>query len=248
MNSTPGLHVSGYQVKQYDPSRRRVQLILGLIGIAVLCWASYELGVNLSGYRNEQQGQEVLRLRNQVSQLETQRTESMVKLAFLERSSQVESQAALELKQTLNSLESKIRKLQKEVAFYKSIVAPSSVESGLRLQDFSLSKGAATGAYDYRLVLTQIRGKDRVARGMVSVKLQGKRSGQSATLSLSDLNGNDSDSIKFAFKYFQDIEGSLVIPDDFVPASIQVKVTPKSKWLDAIEESYSWNKTLSGGL
>ena len=248
MNSSPGFFVSGYQVRQYDPLRRWVQLILGVIGVAVLCWGSYELGVNLSGYRNEQQGQELLRLRNQVSQLETQRTESMKKLAFLERSSQVESQAALELKQTLNSLESKIRELQKEVAFYKSIVAPSSVESGLRLQDFKLSRGAATGAYDYKLVLTQVRGKDRVARGSVTVKLQGKRDGQTATLSLSDLNGSSSDSIKFAFKYFQDIEGSLVIPDGFVPASIKVKVTPKSKWLNAIEESYSWNKTLSGGL
>ncbi len=240
--------MSSYQVKQYDPSRRWVQIVLGIIGIAVLCWGAYELGDRLSGYTNEQQKQEIQRLRNQVSQLETQRTESLLKQAFLERSSQVESQAALELKQTLNSLESKIRKLQKEVAFYKGIVAPSSVESGLRLQDFRLSEGAKHGAFDYRLVLTQIRGKDRVARGMVSLNVHGKRDGKTATLTQSELNENDGDAKKFAFKYFQDIEGSLVIPVGFVPASIQIKVTPKSKWLDAIEESYSWNKTLNGGL
>ena len=44
----------------------------------------------------------------------------------------------------------------------------------------------------------------------------------------------------FKFKYFQNFEGDLIIPDGFVPSRVNVKVTSNRVSLD---KTFSWSDT-----
>ena len=112
-----GASGSIYKVERYSPLRRRIKLMLGFSGIALLSWGAYEVGLRWGSYQDQQEREELKRLRSEVNRLEEQRSELLSQLALLERSTQVERRASQEVKQTLNGLQTGIVKLKEELAF-----------------------------------------------------------------------------------------------------------------------------------
>ena len=94
--------------------------------------------------------------------------------------------------------------------------------------------------------MTQVRGSNRVARGVVDLQVQGTQDGASKTLRLKDMSPQSGNSIKFSFKYFQSVEGSLLLPVDFQPESISIDVKPNSRRLKPIHETHQWDAALVG--
>jgi len=44
----------------------------------------------------------------------------------------------------------------------------------------------------------------------------------------------------FSFRYFQDFDRQLVLPDGFTPERITVEVRSKTRSISSIEESFDW--------
>ena len=114
------------------------------------------------------------------------------------------------------------------------------------MEDFRLHAGAEKDTFLYTLILSQLNSNRRLAEGTVKLSVTGQQEGQSVTLPYDKLNGDSSDTVNFSFKYFQSLEGLLVIPDGFVPSEIKVQVRPNSKRLDRVERSYSWDESVVG--
>jgi hypothetical protein len=230
-----------YRVEPYDPAQAWVRRIIALVAIVVYGWVCYEAGVRLSGYRHE----ELVTLRAQLRDLEAQRSTLLSKLAVLQRSSEVESLASARMRQTLTGLEAEVMRLDKQLAFYKNIVAPSTMKPGLRVQDLQLSKAGPDGRYHYQLVLIQVRGDNRLAKGRVEFTVWGRQAERELGLSLADMGARGP--IRFSFKYFQRLEGDLVLPQGLTPSRIEVRVRPQTKRLEPIHRRFAWDKSVVGG-
>ncbi len=138
--------------------------------------------------------------------------------------------------------------LNEELSFYKGIVSPSQTKRGLFIQKFRVSAGERIRKYYYKLVLTQVRSNNKLARGKVKLKIAGEKGGKQVTLSLSELTGQGNDLLSFSFKYFQSFEGDLVLPVGFSPSNLNITVAPKTRKLDTIKKSYAWSEALTGGI
>ena len=211
-------------------------------------WGAYTLGLRLSGQQWELANRELDYLRVQVVQLEAQRTDLLKKLAQSEQVTEVELQASRAVKQNLARLEARIMGLNEELSFYKGIVSPSQTKRGLSIQKFRVSASEGTRIYNYKLVLTQVRSNNKLARGKVKLRIAGEKEGKQVTLSLRELSGQGNDTLSFSFKYFQSFEGDLVLPVGFSPSNLNITVTPKTRKLDTIKKSYAWSEALTGGI
>ena len=240
-----GTHV---RIFHYNPTRRRLRILLSIVLVLTFGWGTYTLGLRLSGKQWELANRELDDLRGQVVQLEDQRTDLLQKLARSEQATDVELQASKTVTQNLARLEARIMELNEELSFYKGIISPSQTKRGLFIQKFRVSAGEETRKYNYKLVLTQVRSNNKLARGKVKLRIAGKRGGKQVTLSLSELSGQGKDTLSFSFKYFQSFEGDLVLPVGFSPSNFNITVTPQTRKLDKIQKSYAWSEALSGGI
>ena len=219
-------------------------LILGLILFST--YAAYEYGRSVAGFDSAESSTTVKSLQKEVEDLTEQLTESQRRTAMLERNSSIDGGASEQLKTSLSEVQAEAQELKKELAFYKSIVSPDETKRSLAIQSVQL-KPDVLGGYRYKIMISQRGRNDRFARGSVDVTIDGQRQGQPATLKLSAVSADTKQRLKFGFKYFQNFEGSLKLPDDFRPASMRVKIRPSTSRIDQVNEQFAWADLTAGG-
>lgn len=171
-----------------------------------------------------------------VDQLERELTLEKQTRTALSQSRQVDQMASSELQDSLKGLQDKVKELEKENTFYRSIMNPSGEKSGLQIESFTVLPLAADRVR-YRLVLAQLRSHEKNLRGKVQVQLIGT---DSKAIDLFAVAGLKAESQKFDFRYFQNIEGEATLPAGFVPR--EVRVSANQDGLPAVERLFAWPK------
>jgi hypothetical protein len=88
---------------------------------------------------------------------------------------------------------------------------------------------------------------DKIARGTIDIRIEGVDKGKSVTLQLADVVSDIKKPMKFGFKYFQNFEGVMNLPDEFQADSLHVKLKPSTGKIKAIDEQFSWSDLAAGG-
>jgi len=154
---------------------------------------------------------------------------------------EIDSQAYQEVEASLTALQSKIQEQRDAIAFYRGIVSPSDRNSGLRVQDMKLTRGKAEREFNVRLVLVQAMKHDRKVSGDVHLSVEGVQDGVNITYAFAQLLPKQADKRwAFSFRYFQDFNRQLVLPDGFTPERIRVEVRSRTRSIASIEESFAW--------
>jgi hypothetical protein len=76
--------------------------------------------------------------------------------------------------------------------------------------------------------------------------VEGTRNDRLEKLSWSGLRKqNNAPGVGYSFKYFQQIEGEVMLPKDFKPLRVTVRLVPAGG--SAVEQSFPWPETVRGG-
>ncbi len=224
--------------------------LLSLVGILCLVmlslWFSYEYGRNIAGYDSASADAYIGQLQAQLDEAQAEIVESNRQATMLKRNSRIDGDASAQLKETLVQAQSEVLELKKELSFYKSIVAPEQGSRSIAIQTIQLKQNTA-GGYDYKIMVSQRGRNDRFARGTIDVTIEGLKKGQPVTLKLADVSNETKKPMKFGFKYFQNFEGVMTLPEAFLPEIIRVKVKPSSAKIKAIDEQFAWSDLTAGG-
>ena len=230
--------------------QRPVRWLLGLlilIGlVAGMIWMSYEQGRHVAGFDASDANQVIESLQIEIETLQAELAETQRQAAMLERNSKIEDDTSGQLKKTLTEAQNEVLELKKELAFYKSIVAPEQGKPSIVIQTIQLKKEAVSGEYDYKIMVSQQGRNDRFARGTMDVSIEGTNQGAKQVLALSDLSDDMKKSTKFGLKYFQNFTGKLKLPEGFIAKSMRVKLKPSSKTLDSVDEIFPWDDLTAG--
>ena len=124
-------------------------------------------------------------------------------------------------------------------------MSPEDGKPGLRVQDLQLTRGNAEREYNLRVVLVQSMKHDRKVSGDVSLSIEGSQDGVATSYNYTQLlrESADKDWI-YSFRYFQNFERQLMLPDGFSPERIKIEVNSKTKSISSIEKSFSWASSL----
>ena len=178
----------------------------------------------------------------QVEKLRDDYRKARQQLINLERGQAIDEQALNQARKTIVDLETRIVSLQSDLTFYKNIMAPSETSKGLQVDSFSLVRARNQDSYDFKLVLTQVGNNKSYISGVVAVNVIGLRDEEKEVIALRDLSEDIADlGVKFRFRYFQDVEGSLKLPEEFEPLEVQVVAQAEGRKSSQAERTFNWD-------
>jgi len=216
------------------------------IGVMVLVCAYliYEFGRIQANYNIVDAGRERQGFVDRITVLDAEIVALKEDVAQLETNRDIDRAAYKDAEIGLVTLQSKIQEQTNEIAFYRGIVSPADGVAGLRVQDLRLTRADTERAYMVRLVLVQSLKHDRTVSGDVGLFVEGVQDGNDVSYPYSQLLGDATDSDwAFKFRYFQDFDREIILPDGFTPENIKIVVRSKTRSISSIEESYSWTTT-----
>lgn len=230
-------------VRSHHPRLRRVLRVVLAVGLLVLGWLLYEYGRASAGYSlvDARQREQVLLTRADELGAENQRL--VARIAVLEKSAEVDRRAYEEVDRNLADLQNELLELRQEVDFYRGIVHSEDAAPGLRIQSFKLRREDPT-QYQYRLVLTHLASTRARVEGEAEIALSGIMDGAEVELSRAALLG-EGERLRFNFRHFQELRGSLTLPAGFVPLRVILRAAPKGRASAEVERILSWAEVAS---
>ena len=149
------------------------------------------------------------------------------------------------LKQAMASRDAELQTLKREQAFYTKLIGIDGSRSGLGVHSIALTPVAHTNAWNFTVTLVNTAENADAARGNLTVAVDGVQGGKLATLDWASLsNARDKAGIPFAFKFFQQLQGSLALPRGFVPNRITITLSPEGG--AAVTRQLAWGDALAG--
>ena len=211
---------------------------LFLLTLIVLClFIGYRLGNFYHNYQLTTLDQQKTRL----EQLYQKQTKQVERIHTLEVELAVEQLASQNAQATLKKMSLDHYQVKKELAFYEKVMAPEKEANGLVIDNVKITVSQSVNNYNFQVILVQQQLKKRYAKGYVDLVIIGSLSNKPSQLKLSTISSFTKKELRFSFRYFQVIEGSFTLPENFVPEKIQLSaILTKTKW----QKYQKLNKTL----
>lgn len=238
---------SGQLVVRYDaPWRRRAVFVGMIVGGILLFYGTYEWGRFDGGYSVVATVQERREHKAEMATLKEENNALRAQVASGDTARSVEHRSYADVEKSLGDLQAQVQRQREELAFYRGIVSPEDGVGGLRIQRLDVLSGAVVGHYKVRLVLMQSMRQDSIVSGTIKLELEGSQNKQPIRLTLADVGGQtrDSGEVAFSFRYFQNIEQDVVLPEGFEPMAIDVEV--RSSRQQPLHQSFPWTTRAPG--
>lgn len=219
-----GLHPGGHRWVYLAVAVFLVAIGFGLWGV----WATFFAGADLDDHsatalraRSEKLSQEVSTLR---------------------RSDQISRDANRDLERTLAERDEEIAGLRADIAFYERFVGATGQRRGLSVHDLEMRLQSGD-AWHFVATLTQNVNRGAVNSGRITLALEGTRNDKLERLSWSTLRKQtNAPGLGYSFKYFQQVEGEVMLPAGFKPLRVTVRLVPEGG--SAVEQSFPWPETI----
>lgn len=184
-------------------------------------------------------------LRSELEQLREENGALRFELTRLERAAEIDAASRRDNQRQLVAVQKEVAELQREIAFFRDVMGAIEVESRTQVKGMQLRSLTARGHFSYRLVLTHVDKDDKVAEGRLRIGLSGSLRGHKKALAFAELVDSGPAELAFKFKHFRLIEGTLKLPEGFVPRVLTVDVFNTAPARGAVSETYDWAAVLN---
>ena len=145
-------------------------------------------------------------------------------VATLTRSDQISRAANIEVQQTLAERDEEIAALRADVEFYERLVGATGQRRGLSVHAAEFQPEAG-GSWRYAITLTQNLNRAAISSGRMRFAVEGVAAGELKTLDWSTLRqAENAPGQEYSFRYFQKLDGSIVLPAGFTPQRVRVSL------------------------
>ncbi len=234
--STPAPEKSRFVIVPHRPYARMLLVAAAVLWIASLVlawmWATSraapglersETALAITARRAAESEAVVRQLRQQVS--------------TLRRSDQISRSANNELQASLAEREEEVSALRADVAFYERLVGATGQRRGLTVHE-AVFQPEAGGSWRYTVTLTQNLNRGAISKGEARLSIEGVIGGRLRTLAWDELlQKPSSPGQPFSFRYFQQLEGSVLLPEGFTPQRVRVQLRADGSTVD---QAFPW--------
>lgn len=182
-------------------------------------------------------GQQLKQQANRIDQLEQQ-------VATLTRSDQISRQANADLQGTLAERDEEIASLRADIAFYERFVGATGQRRGLSVHELKLVPQRDPQLWHVVATLTQNMNRGAVSRGRLQLIVEASEGGRMHKLDWAELRQQkNAPGLDYSFKYFEQVEGDIVLPPGIKPVRVIARLLPQSG--AAVEQSFTWGDAVS---
>lgn len=210
--------------------------LLSLLAVAVLAAHLAEPRLGLAQRALAEARAQIAAQRRQIETLRQQQ-------ANLKLADEVSRNANREVQASLAERDEEIARLRADVAFYERLVGATGQRKGLNVHSVSFAPEAG-GSWHYTVVLTQNLNRGAVSRGSLSLVVEGVRAGKLETVGWEALHQKRGvPGQPYSFRYFQQLEGSVILPPGFTPQRVRVRLTGGQA---PVEQVFDWQSAGDG--
>jgi len=221
------------------PKWQLVALPLVLITMGVFYFGKYYVAEELirANHRIETLQQE---LQKQRDLLDEERSRSTV----AEREADVVRRANARLRETERERQDEIANLQADLEFYRRLGGASGSQGPLTVHYLELQPTQSPRVFRVIISLTQNLRWAASTSGSVQISVDGIRNGVAAHLAYKQLLAESDKPLSFQFKYFQQLEQLITLPEDFEASRLTITLKSKSLKTPA-EQSWEWESLIN---
>jgi hypothetical protein len=179
------------------------------------------------------------RMARQVRDLENANERLRQELIDLKKGRDIDRAAFAEVQKSLGAEQQQAASLREQLAFYRGVMSPQALLSGLHVNELRVSTGPS-GVFHYDLVLVQAARQDRHASGRVELRVIGRDRRVQRSLSLPELGIGGA--LRFSFRHFQELSGEMKLPTGFKPERVVVTLLPDSGDTPHVEQDFEWSR------
>jgi hypothetical protein len=166
------------------------------------------------------------------------------RVSTLTRSDQITRDANRDVQAMLADKDEQIASLRADVAFYERFVGSGGERKGLSVHSAEFEQEAG-GSWRYQVVLTQSLNRGALSQGAMRFDVEGVKDGRLTTVKWDELQQTPaSPGQEYAFRYFQRLTGSVVLPAGFTPQRVKVALRGKGANVD---QALAWTPMSSPG-
>lgn len=213
------------------PAMRKALWAMAVLFVLALGLAGWGLWQALGGGQEAPSPAQLRAQQQQIDQLEQRN-------ATLSRSDQISRDANRDLQGALAERDEEIAGLRADVAFYERFVGSTAQRRGLAVHELQLQP-QTDQAWRFTATLTQNLNRGAVNAGQLKLAVEGTHEGKLQKLAWDQLRQQTgAPGVAYSFKYFQQVEGDLVLPPGFKPVRVVARLVPQSG--PAVEQSFPW--------
>ncbi|MCW8864023.1 MAG: hypothetical protein OQK09_15955 [Colwellia sp.] len=199
--------------------------------LAVLIMLCLFIGYRLGNYYHNFQVSTLAQQKQRLDDLYHQQAKQVERIHTLEVELAVEQLANQNAQATLKQMADEHYQVKTELAFYEKVMAPEKEADGLVIDNVKVNATQSPNHFEFQVILVQQLLKKRYAKGYIELEVIGSLANKPSRIKLKDMSAMESKDLSFSFKYFQVIEGTFTLPDDFVAEKIQISaILTKNKW------------------
>ena len=183
---------------------------------------------------------QVAALQHDLAEAREQLEEERARAAVLEREADVLRRANALLRESEREHQDQIANLQADLAFYRRLGGASGSQAPLAVHYLELQATQSPRVYRLIVTLTQNLRWAAVISGQVQLGLDGIQDSVALHLTEEQLLPESTQPVNFQFKYFQQIERLITLPENFEPSRLTIRLR-SSSLRTPVEESMEWH-------
>jgi hypothetical protein len=219
--------------------------IVALAAAAVLVFVTWQIASRPVAPEAERLQGEVDFLAGELDALNRRMNRLEARNAVLERESDVLRQANQILREQESARQSEINQQRSELDFFRRLAGTGGTQSGLDIYQAELLATESPRVFRFMFTLTQNIRRAAIVSGRVRIDVEGTMDDRPVTLYWSRVSDGETPEPSFRFKYFQQLEGYLTLPEGFGPTRLLLSLEAGGR-KKPVQRSYSWNDLLAG--
>lgn len=167
-------------------------------------------------------------LEQQVKALELKNRELEQDLIDVRVTASIDKNATTMVQDSLADLQQTIAEQRKAISFYKGMMSPSDLQKGVSVRSIEWKSSNIERVFTFDLVVQQIARRHGLVKGKVLIELEGLSEGKTLSYAINKLSDQiKKPEIALKFKYFQEVQGEIKLPENFIPQRVLLKLSTK---------------------
>lgn len=215
-----------------------------LLAAILVAWLALALAWGWLAWRNISSDSGQLRAdlavaTKQQESLKRENSRLKQELAIAKRADFISRSANNLIQESLADKDEQIAGLKADLDFYERLVGSGARRQGLNVHQASFERGTA-GAWQYTVTLTQNINRGGMTSGQMEFAIEGVAGGKLKTLGWDELlQKTGAPGQGFSFRYFQALQGTVMLPPGFSPQRVKVSLKGSS---GKSEQAFAWNE------
>jgi len=226
-------------VRSYAP-RRRALMWGGAVLLAIcVLYAVFEIGRYDAGFRVVDSVRGALAASSRIRELQAENEKLHLQLESAEVARRVDNEGYEHVQRSLGDMQSQIARLNQDLSFYRGLVQPDSLIH-VKVQQMQIVPQPTAGQFELKFVLMQTGKPDKEVTGNAALSIDGLQQGKPMTLGFGQASPNHRVSLAYSFKYFEEYDEPIVLPQGFEPTRVNVEIHTSKDAAHSFRQAFVW--------